>query len=326
MTEAKIQHYVPRFLLKNFGFGKKSQVWVYDKKDGRSFQTNAKNVACENRFYDFDLDGQKLSLESGLSQIESKTKPVIEQILRDDSVAGIGAKGRDILALFLAIQLTRTKALREQWAEFPRMLREKFEAMEVQVAPGSQAESLIQDLPENQIKINITRIILKASTTFGPYFSNKIWFLAKTTKSDPFILGDNPISLQNHIDMEPYGNLGLAVRGIEIYLPLSSTRVLVMWCPSLANDIQAAADKIRRLPQNAVNAHLKNPAGILEMDSALQSGGTLAYEKMSVMNLNSLQVYHSERYLFSSKNDFALADKMIGDHPQIRSGQRPSVN
>ena len=31
MTIAKVQHYVPQFLLRNFGNGKKDQVWVYDK-------------------------------------------------------------------------------------------------------------------------------------------------------------------------------------------------------------------------------------------------------------------------------------------------------
>uniref|UniRef100_UPI0022EBF80C DUF4238 domain-containing protein n=1 Tax=Listeria seeligeri TaxID=1640 RepID=UPI0022EBF80C len=43
MTAAKIQHYVPKFLLRNFGTGKKDQLWVFDKASGRSFQTNAKN-------------------------------------------------------------------------------------------------------------------------------------------------------------------------------------------------------------------------------------------------------------------------------------------
>jgi len=31
---AKNQHYVPQFLLKNFTVGKKSQLWVFDKKTG----------------------------------------------------------------------------------------------------------------------------------------------------------------------------------------------------------------------------------------------------------------------------------------------------
>lgn len=322
MTEAKIQHYVPKFLLRNFGLGKKDHVWVYDKQTGRSFQTNAKNVASENRFYDFEIDGKTYSLESGLSGIESNTKPVIEGILREDSVSALDARERATLASFLAIQFIRTKAFRMQWAELPRILRRKVESMGSTVAPGSQAEALIQEPTENQIKIDTTRMILDAPKTYGPHFLDKAWFLAKTTNSHPFIISDNPVSLQNHVDMGPYGNLGLAVRGIEIYLPLSSTRALVMWCPSLATQILEAAETIRRLPESVLAAHIKDPDGILAMASAIRAGSTLMYNPRHVMNFNSLQVGRSERYLFSAKNDFSLADRMIADHPHLRAGQR----
>ena len=51
MAIAKVQHYVPQFLLRNFGNGKKDQLWgFYDKTSDRSFPTNAKNVASESRF------------------------------------------------------------------------------------------------------------------------------------------------------------------------------------------------------------------------------------------------------------------------------------
>lgn len=322
MTEAKIQHYVPKFLLRNFGLGKKHHVWVYDKQTRRSFQTNAKNVASENRFYDFEFDGKIYSLESGLSGIESNTKPVIERILHEDSLSALDARDRATLASFLAVQFMRTKAFRMQWAELPRILRRKVESMGGTVAPGSQAEALIQEPTENQIKIDTTRMILDAPKTYGPHFLDKAWFLARTTNSHPFIISDNPVSLQNHIDMGPYGNLGLAVRGIEIYLPLSSTRALAMWCPSLATQIVEAAETIRRLPTSVLAAHIKDPDGILAMDSAIRAGSTLIYEPRHVMNFNSLQVSRSERYLFSAKNEFSLADRMIDDHPHLRAGQR----
>ena len=90
MTHAKIQHYVPKFLLRNFGLGKKDQVWVYDKQTARSFPTNAKNVASENAFYDFEIGGETYSLESSLSKIESQAKPVVERIMDDDSVSSLG--------------------------------------------------------------------------------------------------------------------------------------------------------------------------------------------------------------------------------------------
>lgn len=322
MTEAKIQHYVPKFLLKNFGLGKKDHVWVYDKQTGRSFQTNAKNVASENRFYDFEFDGKTYSLESGLSGIESNAKPVIEKILHEDSVSVLDARGRAMLASFLAVQFIRTKAFRMQWAELPRILRRKVESMGGTVAPGSQAEALIQEPTENQIKIDTTRMILDAPKTYGPHFLDKAWFLAKTTNNHPFIISDNPVSLQNHNDMGPYGNLGLAVRGIEIYLPLSSTRALAMWCPSLATQILEAAETVRRLPKSVLAAHIKDPDGILAMDSAIRAGSTLMYAPRHVMNFNSLQVGRSERYLFSAKNEFSLAVRMIDDHPHLKAGQR----
>lgn len=322
MTEAKIQHYVPKFLLRNFGLGKKDYVWVYDKQTGRSFQTNAKNVASENRFYDFEIDGKIYSLESGLSGIESNTKLVIERILDEDSVSTLCAREKATLASFLAVQFIRTKAFRMQWAELPRILRRKVESIGGSVAPGSQAEALIQDPTENQIKIETTRMILDASKIYGPHFLDKTWFLAGTTNSYPFIISDNPVSLQNQIDMGPYGNLGLAVRGIEIYLPLSSTRALVMWCPSLTTQILEAAETIRRLPKAVLAAHIQDPDGILAMDAAIRAGSKLMYEPRHVMNFNSLQVGRSERYLFSSMNDFSLADRMIDDHPHLRTGQR----
>ena len=63
MTIAKVQHYVPQFLLRKFGNGKKDQLWAYDKTSDRAFLTNAKNVASESRFYDFEVAGEPITLE-----------------------------------------------------------------------------------------------------------------------------------------------------------------------------------------------------------------------------------------------------------------------
>jgi hypothetical protein len=44
------------------------------------------------------------------------------------------------------------------------------------------------------------------------------------------------VVLQNNNDFAPYGNLGLAVRGIE-HLPLSSTLMLALYCPSIREEM-----------------------------------------------------------------------------------------
>lgn len=322
MTEAKVQHYVPKFLLRNFGTGKKDRVWVFDKLLGKPFQTNAKNIASESRFYDFDVAGTALSLETSLSNIESKTKPVVDKILSANSTACLSNEERSLMAAFLAIQFLRTRAFRMQWSDLPRLLREKLERLNERVAPGSQAEQLITDPSENDIKIETTKMLLSAPETYGPHFFDKTWFLAGTTPSQPFWLGDNPISLQNATDMSPYGNLGLAVKGIEIYFPLSSTRALAMWCGSLSEEISQAARTLRSPIGQSIAKTLKDAAGILAIDEALSSGGVLLYKPDNVVNFNALQVSRSERYVVSSNNDFGLAERMIGDHPHLRYGQR----
>ena len=44
------QHYVPKMLLRNFCISNTEQIYVYDKWERRSFQTNIKNISCERDF------------------------------------------------------------------------------------------------------------------------------------------------------------------------------------------------------------------------------------------------------------------------------------
>src|SRR4051812_36524857 len=121
---AKVQHYVPQFLLRNFGTGKKHKVHVLDKQTGKTFATNVRNAAAESRFYDFQLNGQDLTIEAMLSKIEAEAKPIIQSILDADSLTQLSPEERAKLSIFMAVQLTRSKWHREQFREFPGMLEE----------------------------------------------------------------------------------------------------------------------------------------------------------------------------------------------------------
>ena len=100
-----------RFLLRNFCNGKKDQLWAYDKTSDRAFLTNAKNVASESRFYDFEVAGEPITLEPFLTNLEGKAKAVIDSILDADSLTGVADEGRAVMAAFLSVQLTRTRTL-----------------------------------------------------------------------------------------------------------------------------------------------------------------------------------------------------------------------
>jgi len=321
MTLAKVQHYVPQFLLRNFGNGKKDQVWVYDKSLAKSFPSNTKNVASESRFYNFEYNGQPLSLEPWLADLEGKARSVVTAILDADSVSSLAEEQKHVLASFLAVQLTRTKTFREEWNAFPRMLREHFAVNGDKVAPGSQAEELIADISENDSKKQTARIIYKAPETYAAHFLDKKWVIAATSRKHPFLLSDNPLTRQNLIDRPNRGNLGLKTLGIEIYFPLSPTRALAMWCPTLTELVHREAIKLKT--RNATNS--SDPNGIIAMSNALLSGEPVRYSHANVENFNSLQVIWSERFIFSSENDFHLAEAMLTDHPSLKQGPRSTV-
>jgi hypothetical protein len=325
MTVAKVQHYVPQFLLRNFGSGKKDQVWVFDKMDGRTFSTNAKNIASESRFYDFELNGTAVSLEPMLSRLESSAKPIMKAILKDDSLEVIGAEEKSMLAAFFSVQFTRTKMFREQWKDFPRMLREHFEARGEQVASGTQAAELIRDLKENALKAETAQFMAKAPQRFAQHFATKLWLLIATTRKYPFVLSDNPLTLQNMTDMSPRGNLGLSVPGIEIYFPLSPVRALAMWCPSLGDVVRKGAQSLQRHTGERETDRANDRDMLLSIEDALRTGRPAMYKKENVENFNSLQIARSERYVFSSVNDFHLAEEMVRTHSNLRRGPRVQI-
>ncbi len=51
-----------------------------------------------------------------------------------------------------------------------------------------------------------------------------------------FYVGDNPVARHNRFDFAPYGKLGFALKGIQVYLPLSSELTLCAYCPSIISE------------------------------------------------------------------------------------------
>lgn len=321
---AKVQHYVPQFLLRQFGTGKKDQVHVFDKVTGRTFATNAKNVASESRFYDFELDEAKLTIEPALSKLESTAKPLLERIAKEDTVAGFTPVERAQLCGFFAVQFTRTKNYRERYKSLSDMMLERVKAMSPSEEAFMEFAKGVPEADENHLKLITAESVISAPREFGPLFNNKTWHVLTTTAKRPFLLGDNPITLQNATDMRPYGNLGLAVQGIEIYFPLTPTRALAMWCPTIAEQIIKTGEQLQQLRTQAPEMlkGLKDPEGLERLAAAITNVTPLVYEPVHIENFNSLQVANAERYVFANGENFELPRQMLAAHPHLRKGPR----
>lgn len=323
---AEQHHYVPRFLLKHFTSGKKPQIFVYDKSNDNQFRTNIKNIAAEHGFYDIEVDDEILTLEPGLAHLEANTSGIIKKILKERTLKTLDEHEVAILAVFLAVQFVRTKEHRLRFEHLGELFAQKLRDMGVSEENITEQTKSKTGLPEDKL-IGFESVL--GAKEFVPHFLNKVWVLFETTIKHPFYISDNPLTLHNEVDHGPYGNIGLAVRGIEIYLPISTTLCLGLLCPSIAKEFQNAYENLRQLDQVApglADTIMNNPEASRAFCEGLVNGTPIQVIEDNVMMMNSLQVMHSSRFLYCETDYFDLAKRMIKDNSKFREGLKPTLS
>ena len=323
---AENQHFVPRFILKNFtAHGKKPQVFVFDKTSQNVFKTHIKNVACEGGFYNIDFKGMTFSLEGSLANFEDKISGVIRSIIEKESLRHIDKKAKSLLSLFFALQFCRTKQFRQVIRDMLSQVEEHIRNMGFDPSEVKGFEPVSDE--------SIRRLGLKTvleCQEFAPHFYAKDWMLLRTSPKAPFILSDNPVGMQNRKDISPFfGNLGLAARGIELYFPISTRLTLAMLCPTHRQATLDAYLKYKLICQLDPRKAAQMNIDLLLLESAYNSyetGSPVDIKAESVMNCNSLQIIASGRQLYSHDGDFSLAIEMLSRNPELTKGRSIKVN
>ena len=307
------QHYVPQFILRGFASGRNKQIYVFDKATERSFRTSIRNVASVSGFYDFELKGQAKSLDPVLQQLEEVTPGIVRKILQDLSVRSITTDEREVLALFVAVQMLRTDAQRNLFRDFYYKLKNTL------LEDGADLERVkgFQLMTEEELRVGSILMLPELARDLAPHFLTKTWLLFRTVAQRAFYISDNPITMFNTVNQDPdRGTRGLAVPGVEVYFPLSGTLTLGFLCPSLQEMIRNGQEKARRL-----NA----PISFEKWVKAFDGDVPFAMPMESVVHQNSLQVANAERYVFSATPDFDLALEMVHSNPELKEGPRLTI-
>jgi len=311
----KNQHYVPLFLLKNFHSDKSDSIFCYDKQDLRPFETNPKNVACEKWFYDLHPGHIEGSLEHKLSSLESACSLIINgKILTAGTLRNVSTEDRAALSLFIAVQMVRTRQFRESvWyadQELAKLLRESgIDPIKVRNYRPFESEDDVKDF---------SLFFARQATTFVPNLLEKTWLLYESENS--FVIGDNPVALHNTINESKLRSTrGIAVKGIEIYLPISPRFTLCLLCRDTFRLFETQLHLKRAELERNGSYNLHN--FVVRVKRRIP----VPCEAENVEHLNSLQVTHAERYLFSHNEDFSLVESMIHDDPNLRHGPRMTI-
>lgn len=341
MTGAQNQHYVPKFILRNFlGNREREQVHVFKKSTGKGFTTSIANIMAERRFHEFQIDDQYYaSFEDAICRVEDMLLPSYKAVLEREALDGSPQEKADLLT-FMAFQFTRTRAQREL-----------FDRMEDQLAKhlgksGASLEDIKGYVPrtEESRKIQHMHLIMKTTGKLLESLVEKDLMLLRAAPGRSFYLSDNPVCLHNDAPRKWFlGNLGFACEGIQVYLPLSADLMLCAWCPSLVGELRAKnADSKRQLAGAVLSKKMMNAKLSDEFQTMLDKmrllrkpiedrirhcdNGTPVLLTTESMDFhNSMQVVSASEHIICKKADFDLAKRFMAENPH-HNGLQISTN
>lgn len=337
---AQNQHYVPKFILRQFLADEaKEQVEVYDKHEDKIFRTSIKNIMAERRFNEFAFDDDWIvSFEPIACGAEDQVLPAYRAVLERRALNG-SPEEKAALAFLMAFQFLRTKAHRDMWQAIEE------ETVRMIEAEGGKMQDVKgwedwEPQTEDSLKQNHLTSMKKNIGTIAMAIAEKDFLLAESAPGRSFYIGDHPVALANQTDTGPYGNIGIGVRGIEIYMPLSPDLMLCAWCPTLIAEVRTGLQEQLKAAQAAALAQVMrgqlNPeamrAGMAEifdaqahlrgLVEAADSGKPVSSADANMDYYNSLQTTWAYRHVICRDGALDFAREINREHPQLRKGRR----
>jgi hypothetical protein len=222
MPEKKNQHFVPRFYLKKFSLqSQEERIGVFNIPSLKFIKSaNLYEQASKNYFY-----GRDLKIENTLQNLETESAKIINFIIDKQSLPQVDSRDHQMLLMFIIALLGRTVYAADKINEVVEKYKETVSSID------SNALSEF----ERDVDLTLTDAVqesLRIVVSHFPLVRDLCWKLLINETEQPFITSDHPVVLYNQF-LEPrktYGsNVGLASKGLEIFLPLSPKVTLILF-------------------------------------------------------------------------------------------------
>jgi hypothetical protein len=297
------QHWIPRFLLRNFA-DLDGRVFRLGVEDDIVTKPPPKFAAARPNFNLLLSGGAPVSFEARFQTIETAAAPPIKDVLAARSLATLSEKQRHAIAAFIAAQSFRTEAYRKG-----------LDAADRRTDPGETWERLWDSLPY-----------------LAAMVGRRHWALMETEPENLFYLGDSPVVLQSTERPGDAMELGFDLPGVEAFLPLSPTLALYLPCPATCDEIidgyhsalwmsawPLGRAKLRSAGrQDAIRLAERAIATSGSLYRSLAQGVPFAADPENVENLNYLQCAWSSSAIYSRQPDFSFARRVFGENPGYR--------
>ncbi|MER9865132.1 DUF4238 domain-containing protein [Mesorhizobium sp. M0185] len=329
------QHYVPQFLLRNFCA--EGQCHVFDKSTCKEFRTNPRNIMGEADYNVVRLKGNfYLDFESKFTHVENLAKPVLESIIANETVSALSPMDLATLCCFVVVQHLRSKSSRQSYSGIFQDVKLRFPDLKTNDIPEHFSD-------EEYEKFCLLKMNLDKLDEIAGHLTTKKLILLKKCCAGELYISDNALVMHNYNDFGPYGNIGLGVPGIEIYLPISSDLVLGFLCPTIIDGFHKerakAEQKISEIQLKVfVDGALPLQSGVsvildakerleqAKMKIAMLVDSQYAPKSKDILIfLNALQIQWANRFIAARRKDFSFAHKVMKEKPHWREHPRIEV-
>lgn len=249
MSDAKKQHYVPQFYLREFidpsrPPGQEPYVWVFSR-NGKTKQRRApKNILWETNLYTFETEGAKqYELEKTLSKIESDFAEVVRNKIKMRCPLSDGEHEK--LCRFVATMLQRTVRQKDNLEGFYDQIVAQVERLEAHHGSSGSTSAKLRAEKKDIHKIGILGMLSEIPDLLGQM---NVAFLCTDRTSSRFITSDDPVTLFNpDLQWQRFYGPGLAQSGVELTLPISPDIALCMTWSNLRGYLQIPRWRVEEL-------------------------------------------------------------------------------
>ena len=299
----KNQHYVPKFYLRNFS-DEGRNISLYNFNNDRFIPTaSIKNQACSNFFY-----GEDEIIEKYFSIIEGAASKHIKEILENKVLPKYHSKPYFHLLMFMMTLGLRT----------PKAIDDMNEHLNKSLELFAQYDKRLSLFKDGEYRIELTDPVVSQIDLLEKNFHYvtdlRIKVIVNRT-SLPFITSDSPIVKYNeYLEKRgyKYGFEGYGGMGLQIFLPISPTMMLMFY--------DGWTYKVSDKKVDFIETNSLNDVKCINLLQAIYSKNQLFFDKSSSEEQIRGIVMESKKYRELNKIDY----ENIGDyeHPDGKLSKR----
>jgi hypothetical protein len=299
MTTARKHHTVPESLLHQFVTpDNPEQVHVYDKQHRVTFPpVSISDAGAKRDFYALGSGELRVSWEPAFQRLDDRLAEVLRELTACENLAQVDAAIQADIPVLVATQLLRTRLQRTSVTDLAAQLNAIGEGLGIERIEFSDTDARL---------VHLLRLL--GIQELADELGTKDIVLLQSANADNVLwISDNPVVLHNTF---PYGRVGVTAPGIEIYFPIGPKRCLALYCKSIGEQIRESLDPDHPRPRLSNRLYEDLLRGI-------DQGCTVLISAEFVSFLNERQICQSSRFLYSSRPEFDLAERVLREQPSL---------